>query len=381
MKYLKYLLLLLWHPFWWTQLLIPRSKSIWVFGAWYGTEYSDNSRALFEYITKFHPEIKAYWLTRNKEILTKVHNSFAFYSLKGIIIALRCRVVIISSGRSDINPYFINGAKVIQLWHGSPMKKIGLDDKYHNSKFANFIFRSFFPFLYNYNQFAVVSTGEKFNSFLSSAFNCKRILLSGYPRNDILFDNGIDSRIMEINRIYNNPLKIAYLPTFRDHDKNFNAFEKYIFQEDEWNKYLESSNSVLITNNHYAAEDSKYKKSSIKRIINFSRVSDQNLNLILKDIDILITDYSGVYFDFLLLNKPVILAAFDLTEYQQKSRELYFNYEKDIKGLKCSSWKEVLNGLKENKFELFDREYIKKFNQYIDGKSSHRLTNLIKKLA
>ena len=380
MKYLRYFFFLLWHPFWWTQLLIPRNKSIWVFGAWYGTEYSDNSRALFEYITKFHPEIKTYWLTRNKEVLKKVNNSFAFYSLKGIIISLRCGFAIISSGRSDINPYFINGAKVIQLWHGSPMKKIGFDDSYHNSKFVNFVFRYFFPFLYNYNPFAVVSTGEKFNSFLSSAFNCKRILLSGYPRNDILFGNGIDSRIKEINRIYNNPLKIAYLPTFRDHDKNFNAFEKYLFQEDEWNKYLEMSNSVLITNNHYAAEDSKYKKSSIKRIINFKRVSDQNLNLILKDIDILITDYSGVYFDFLLLNKPIILAAFDLTEYQQKSRELYFDYDQDIKGLKCSNWEEILVSLKQNQFDSFDEEYIKKYNTYLDGNNSKRLTHLIKDL-
>lgn len=380
MKLIYYLLFLTWHPFWWIQLLIPRNKKIWVFGAWYGREYSDNSRATFEHVKNFHPEIKAYWLTRNKEVLKKVENSVWSNSIKGLIISLRCKYVIISSGKSDVNRLFINGAKVIQTWHGAPMKKIGLDDKYHNNKLVNFIFRYFYPFLYNYNPFAVVSTSETFNKILASAFKCDKILLTGYPRNDILFSNKIDDKILEINNVYNKPTKIAYLPTFRDHDKNFNAFEKYSFHEDQWNKYLEASNSVLITHHHYVTEKSKVWNNSIKRIINFKRLYDQDLNLILKDIDILITDYSGVYFDFLLMNKPVILAAFDISEYLQKSRELYFDFKKDIKGTHCSNWEKVLESLKSNEFDKFDMKYIQKFNEYVDDNSSQRLTRLIKKL-
>ena len=49
-KLLKYIIYTFFIPFWWLQLLIPRNKNLWVFGAWFGEKYSDNAKVLFEYV-------------------------------------------------------------------------------------------------------------------------------------------------------------------------------------------------------------------------------------------------------------------------------------------------------------------------------------------
>ena len=374
--YMKYLLYLLWVPFWYIQLLIPRNKRLWVFGAWFGKEFSDNSKALFDYIRNNHPDIKAIWLTHSKEVCDNVNGAIKINSLKGILASLKAGVVIYSSGISDVNRFFINGAFRVQCWHGAPMKKIGMDDNFHFQPLKNKIIKLLFPFNYQLNQSVVVSTAKIFNDKLSSAFDTKNIWTTGYPRNDILFSTHTNPIIQEWNLKYQNPVKIMYLPTFRDHDKDFNPFKKYKFPKVEFEKYLADSNSILITNAHFVM-NKVFQGNTFKRIINLKRVFGQELNYILKDIDILITDYSGVYFDYLLLEKPIILAPFDLNEYKKNSRQLYFNYETEIIGSKAENWEEILNILKTRTYHKPDWDKVKKFNFYHDGSSSERLTKKI----
>ena len=373
---IRYLFYVVWIPAWWLQIFIPRKKNIWVFGSWHGKEYSDNSKLLYEHIVNNYPQINAIWLTRSKEVEQFVKGSYLICSIKGIILSLRAGVVVFSSGNTDVNRFFINGAKIIQTWHGAPMKKIGADDLYHYKPLKNSILKIFFPFVYKYNQHAVISTAKVFNEKLSTAFKTNNIWLTGYPRNDTLFSKIKSPSIERINGSYDNPRKIMYLPTFRDHNKNFQPFEKYNFDEIKWTNYLEETNSVIITKIHFAMQKS-FKGSKSNRIIHLNKIMGDDLNLILKDIDILITDYSGVFFDFLILNKPIVLACFDLDEYQKKSRDLYFDYENEIIGTKCNNWEEVLLALDQKNFIKYNKQYIKRFNNYTDNKSCERLTNKI----
>ena len=374
--FIKYLLYFLWVPFWYIQFLIPRNKRLWVFGAWFGKEFSDNSKALFDHIRINHPEIKAIWLTHSKEVCDNVDGAIRINSLKGILVSLKAGVVIYSSGISDVNRFFINGAFRVQCWHGAPMKKIGMDDNFHFQPLKNKIIKLLFPFNYQLNQSVVVSTAKIFNDKLSSAFDTKNIWTTGYPRNDIFFSTHTNPLIQEWNLKYQNPVKIMYLPTFRDHDKDFNPFKKYKFPIVEFEKYLDVSNSILITNAHFVM-NKVFQGNTFKRIINLKRAFGQELNFILKDVDILITDYSGVYFDYLLLKKPIILAPFDLNEYEKNSRQLNFNYETEIVGSKAENWEEILNILKTRNYQKPDWDKVKKFNFYHDGGSSERLTKKI----
>ncbi|MGZ2369843.1 CDP-glycerol glycerophosphotransferase family protein [Ancylomarina sp. YFZ004] len=381
-KILKYFIYTLFIPFWWLQLLLPRNKNLWVFGAWFGEKYSDNAKVLFEYVKTNRPEIKVLWLTRDKKTQEKIENCISINSLAGIYYSLRAGKVIYSSGKSDINRFFIKGAKVIQTWHGAPMKKIGLDDKLvYNSK-RNFIFKIFYPFIYGYNQDAVVSTAEIFNDKLCSAFDVKpsQILLTGYPRNDVFFNGNKHQLIKLWDKQFGNPRKIIYLPTFRGHKKEFSPFEEFNFIEEDWERYLECTNSILISKGHFVGKSVCNTKMNSERVIHLSDSMIDDLNPLLKDLDLLITDYSGAYFDFLLTGKPIILAPFDFEEYLSESRELYFDYYREIVGAKCDDWSEILSTLKNGNLHMSDNQSVRQFNSFIDGDSSKRLVEEILKL-
>lgn len=382
-KLLKYLIYTLFIPFWWIQLLIPRKKNVWVFGAWLGQKYADNAKVLFEYVSREKPEIKAIWLTENASALKQLREKgFVGYmktSCKSVYYSLLAGKVIYSSGKVDVNMFFIHGAKVINLWHGAPMKKIGLDDKY--APIGNLrmnILKYAFPFAYDYNVDNVVSTAEVFNDKLSSAFGLMpdKIILSGYPRCDIFSIEKIHPLITKWNKDFKQPRKIFYLPTFRSVSEPFQPFKSFGFEENDWSDYLAASNSILISKGHFV-DKVIGNSSSCNRIIHISDDELPELNEMLKDVDILITDFSGVYFDFLLLNKPIIMAPFDYDSYLSKSRELYFNYKDIVPEPICRSWNQILKYLVENN-ECTDnlkqqKEYKKMFNTHSISGNSKRL--------
>ena len=339
-KVLKYVAHTIFIPFWWLQLLIPRNKNCWVFGAWFGKKYSDNAKILYEFILENFPEVSAVWLTGNREIydrLKKENKKTALISsLKGIYYSLIAGKIIYSSGKSDVNRFFINGAKIVHVWHGAPIKKIGLDDNLVNNPIRNIILKYIYPFIYGYNQHAIVSTAEIFNDILCSAFDLEpdQILLTGYPRNDIFYDKDFRHPLIEKwDSYFGKPTKIIYLPTFRGFDSSFKPFRDYNFNFENWNTFLEKTNSIFITKGHFV-DESFEDDSDIERIIHLSDKAIEDVNPLLTGIDILITDYSSVYFDFLLTDKPIILSPFDFEEYISKSRELYFDYYKEIEGQK-----------------------------------------------
>ena len=241
--------------------------------------------------------------------------------------------------------------------------------------------KTVFPFVWDYNFSACVSTADIFNPFIESAFNLSssQIFTTGYPRNDVFFCNdNSSSLIKEWNVKFNSPQKIIYLPTFRDHDPKCDLLFKYGFDLDKWQKLLINRNSILIMKPHFASSMINMTKDDFDRIIVLEDDGFLDLNLLLKDIDILITDYSGAYFDFNLLNKPIILAPFDFNDYISKSRELYFNYS-DFPNSKVNTWEELYSLIDECKFkkgEIIGERY----NKYYDGNSSERLFNAINRL-
>lgn len=173
--------------------IVPKNKNIWIFGAWFGDKYADNSKYLFEYMRKNHPEIRIVWLTRNNEIINDLKSKnlevYLIYSIKSIILGLRARYsIVVQSNLVDLIPFMNNSkTKIIQLWHGIPLKKIGYDDKFtekyrKNSRLKQIIF----PFLNEDYNLIIASSLEDKNNFVSSFKNTK-VSITGYPRNDIYY--------------------------------------------------------------------------------------------------------------------------------------------------------------------------------------------------
>ncbi len=382
-------------PLYWISYIFPKDKKLWLFGAWFGEKYSDNSKYLFEYISKEHPEIKAVWLTKNPETFNLVKkkglNVCKTYSLKGIWYALRANVCVVSTSLRDINLYTTAKVKVVQLWHGIPLKKIMFDDKisFKHPGLVRKILFIFFPFLKKdiyYSDALLIATSEEVQDKLASAFKVPRfnVKVTGYPRNDVFFHKEVENSKL-VKRLKEEKRKgksiAVYMPTHRKEGKI--DIGSLLLNELEFiDRKLEEINCVLLTKFHFYHSN----KSENKDLRNIIFVNDEMINQdiypVLKMTDILITDYSSVYFDYLLLNKPIIFAPFDIEEYLKGDREFYYDYNKVTPGPKCKNWVEVLNWI--YKFienpKLYERERLKIrdiFHKYRDGESSKRVFNEI----
>ncbi len=384
-KFIKYTIML---PLYWLSCIVPKDKNTWVFGAWFGERYADNSKYLFEYVNKNYPKINTIWLTKNKivynDLKTKGYKVVLKKSLKGIYFSMRAKVFIVcQSKKEDIYP-FVNDkvSVVVQLWHGIPLKKIGYDDKIYSFCNArsqkNKIKKLFFPFLIE-SYSLLIATSEETRKIFSQAFKIEKdkVKITGYPRNDRLFTVSKEEEY----------IKIIYLPTFRK-GRGFEVdlFSTYGFNVIEINKKLKNNNAKLYIKLHPV---NKPPAHIIEQIHNSTQVefveSSEDLYENLSTFDILITDYSSVFFDYLLLDKPIIFAPFDIEAYLKHDREFYYNYEDVTPGPKARNWNQVLIHIEEaikypNKYKKERKEIRDLFHKYQDGNSSMRVFNEIIKL-
>ncbi len=392
-RFLKYTLYILFLPLWWIQVLIPRKKNIWIFGAWYGYRYSDNSKYLFEYVNNYHKEIKAVWLTRDVGVRDSIRDkggvSFLTNNINAIYYSLLAKNILVSSGKRDINFLFINGATKIQLWHGSPLKKIGLDDSYSNvnSFSQKIIMAKLFPFSYEYNYDYTLSNSQIFTNKMSSAFNLsvEQVWETGCPRNDIFYSQEMDIFNQNIRKKHANCKIVYYLPTFRNFLGAKSLFTLADFDRSKIESFLEEQNIVFVSKGHYVDNILITEKQNVdSRIIDLKDHDVSEINFMLKDADLLITDYSSAYFDFLLTERPIIFAAFDLKEYLSGSRDMYFDYESTVAGPIVKNWDELMKSLKsiwkEKRYKDLIVEKNNIYNKYHDSDNSKRVYQAIIKL-
>lgn len=370
--------------------LVPKNERLWVFGAWFGQKYCDNSRALFEYVNEKCLQIRAVWLTENKTTLDLVrgkgYEAYYTYSLAGFLISIKAKYGVISQSLKDINIFTHGRMNIIQLWHGIPLKKIVYDDNISRSKSKILsILKYIFPFIKDsYTKFMLISTSEEVSRKIASAFrvDLNNVKITGYPRNDIFFTGNkrmspLGRKLLELKRIFS-AIGI-YMPT---HRKEGNKDLFTIFPDLEWlNAKLKEQNVLLFIKMHfYHLTLVGQKNVELSNVIFICDEDiEQDIYHLLPHTDFLITDYSSVYFDYLLLNKPIIFAPFDIEDYTKTDRELYYNYDEVTPGPKASNWEQVLAYIKEIVIEGHDnykeqREQITKvFHEYKDGRSSERV--------
>lgn len=371
-NYLKYLLKIILYIIFY---LIPRNKNIWLFRG-FADKFIDNSKALFLYVNKEQPKIKAIWITSHQSTYNIV-KSLNFEcvmkrSFKGIYYSLLSKYQFYG----DYNDFVTSaGAVTINLWHGTPLKKIEFDIKkgclsvlFDNSLKSKINYAH----IYRKPNYILSSSSFISDKCLQSAFKIRKdnCLNFGYPRNDCLFDKS--QKIPNFKKKYNKCF--IYLPTWRDSNKDF--FSDANLNLLDLNDLMKEKNSLFLIKMHPAT------KLNVE-IDGFSNILllDDNVDLysILLTTDVLITDYSSVFYDYMLLDKKIIFFPFDKEEYL-KNREFYFDYEKSIPTkpiltfdeLKCELFKD---------FVLDDRyRKIKSLAwTYVDGNSSKRIVNFFLK--
>ena len=337
--YINYLTFLL-------SALIPKKKNRWVFGAWFGNRISDNPFALYKYIKENYPNIDAVWVcndivqAQNKGIIAVKRNS-----LRSIWYCLTARVSVMNQGYLDFGSYnWIHHSYKVQLWHGVPWKKIGEDTGATKNGLLHKMSHN--AFLFSSKCDLYIAPSDETRQVMKSAFliDDSHILSVGQPRNEILLDSEQckKARAKIIERIGDADKIILYMPTFRDSaSKQFSFFEI----ADKVNQVLIKYNAVILEKQHYVQiQRESFSGTSSKRIINVEEYDTQEL---LASADVLITDYSSCFFDFLLRDKPIIHFLFDYDIYKDKERGLYYESEYVVAGTIAKTSDEVLVSLDE----------------------------------
>ncbi|NLM97166.1 MAG: hypothetical protein GX175_06110, partial [Halanaerobiaceae bacterium] len=282
----------------------------------------------------------------------------------------------------------------VELWHGFPLKGLGNSSKV-NVEDLEFVSEQ-------WNSIDIIASySYLYNVVMSSSFwiNSNKFYITGMPRNDFLFNsNGkeILSDLLEIS--LENEKVIFLVPTFREsvYQNKSNKFKAWyeilgirIFQDSKLNDFLTANNMKLILKLHPFEEklflNNLDEDNNNIFILKNKLLEDKTIDLyeILNAADLLITDYSSVYFDYLLLNRPIIFIPFDFEEYRKIRGFLLEPYDLWTPGPKVFNQadleKEILKSLDNINYYQNEREYICNFiHYYKDGNASELVWNIIK---
>ncbi len=272
------------------------------------------------------------------------------------------------------------GCFYIQTWHGTPLKKLGLDmdDVFmKNEKDISSYQQGFvknvqtWDYLISQNPFSTETFRRAF------AFE-KKMLEIGYPRNDGLFHHNNETDITALKRRMGLPMDrkvILYAPTFRDDE--FSADASYKFQPRldfaQLQKEL-ADEYALIVKYHYLIMDcvdwSPYQ--------GFVYPFDQSYDIadLFLVADVLITDYSSVMFDYSLLKRPMFFYAYDLDKYRNDLRGFYFDFEAEMPGPISMDTAQLIRDIRGYRAEDYKERYeafCAKYNPWDDGNASAKI--------
>lgn len=263
-------------------------------------------------------------------------------------IKSRCWITNVSIQRGlefkDKDNFYIN------TWHGVPVKHIRNDVPSSIFKVKN-------------ENFDLLFSASNYDAEIYETAFCTtkdKISISGYPRNDTMFLSyeELKTKIRNKYGIANNKKIILYAPTFRDYEKDKFGNYKFVMPIN-CDKILKQINKdyILLIRTHGAITVNNYYNEKIIDVSCYENVED-----LLCAADILISDYSGIIFDFVLLKKPIICYFYDVEKYS-KIRGFYNNPITFFPFSKCYNDEELIsciNGMDINKEKEIDEKFIKK---------------------
>lgn len=370
---------------------IPIQTNLIIFMSW--PDKGGNSKALYNFI-KNQGDWDLKWVIHERTTYNADSQSFYKYSYKALLYLMRAKYIFNSNnGLERFNKIVKKNQKYINLWHGMPLKTIYALDKnnFQTPAKRKAMSNTLYP-----KHDIWCSTSEFYQVVLASAFqtDITYLPITGQPRNDLLFDKKSSKRLLD--SIYNTNgyhKVILYAPTYCKIRDNINVDDFRFIQIENcelniFNEFLANNGYLLFIKMHPADEDLYSNNikaySNIKFIHRFDlQKYSTDIDEILGAFDMLITDYSSIYIDFLLTNKPIIFTKANYDEYFDKRGWIFGNeYDFFCPGPKCSNYNELITSIK-TEFEkdtyYFEREKIKNlFHKYQDGKSCERIYKLIR---
>ena len=366
-----------------------------MFHTFNGQAYSDSPKAIYDYMQKnekysdfqyiwaFKEPNKYKFLENNKNTKVIKSNSKEFEKY-----LQKAKYWIFNYTVMDYQ-YPKRNQIFVQCWHGTPLKKLGYDLKntYNAMNSEEEIHRKYkldakkFKYIISPSKFA----SEKF----ISAWNLKnnnmtnKVIEKGYPRNDFLY-NFNNEDIEKFKRKLNLPENkkiILYAPTWRDdeHQAEIGYTYKTQVDFDMLQKELQDEYVILFRAHYLIANSFDFEKYN-GFVYDVSKIDDINELYIISDI--LITDYSSVFFDYANLKRPMIFYMYDFNKYKDDLRGFYLDID-ELPGEIIKTDIDLIKAIKEtNNFKYNDKykNFNEKYNYLDDGQATKRVVEEIIKL-
>jgi CDP-glycerol glycerophosphotransferase len=276
-------------------------------------------------------------------------------------------------------PYFFRkreGQLYFQTWHGSPLKRIAHDRphldffNWHHRR-QLLIARDGWDYLLSQSEFCTRSLG--------SAFRYDGPVMElGYPRNDLMLADDADEvrrRTRAALGIGEHQRVVLYAPTWRDNLRVGRVFDKVLYL-DPHEVVERLDDAVVLVRGHYNSVRAAEDVDPDNRVIDVTRYPD--IADLYVAADALVTDYSSVFFDFVLTDKPMIFLAPDLAEYRDDNRGFYLDYHETVPGPVCLTTAEVVDTLRGPDTHAERRRAFRaEFAPHDDGKAAARVIDAV----
>ncbi len=285
----------------------------------------------------------------------------------------------------------------VQLWHGFPLKGLSYMSRYLDKEKKEKYHKEWEKLD------CITSYSKTYSTLMNASYGVdgNKYIITGMPRNVLLLSSNGKIKLSEIlNLDLSGKRVIFYMPTFRKTiygqengvaDK-FNILDVDDFDYKDFDNFLRKNNILLILKYHpFHVEQAKdflaNKKVNNLYILEDNHLRDEEIDLyeVLNAADLLITDYSSIYFDYLLLDRPIIFTPLDLEEYEKNRGFLLEPYDFWAPGPKCYTYgqltEEIIKCLNDVSYYKIERETICNIvHHYKDANSSERVWDLIDNL-
>jgi hypothetical protein len=365
----------------------------WIFGADYGNSYREGSKYLLEYMLKNHPEFNCTYITRNKDVKEELDSKGIpcelNFSLRGIVKVAQAGVVFTSHTPADILfVYKKRKRRYFYLVHGQPYKiamqalnkdywkKVGKIRAGHFNVVIDNIRSKIMSFFNNGIGFSDVefmsATSEFLQPLMSNDFGGRvPVKVLGMPRSDAFFQperfenekwiEGLDGKLI-----------VSYLPTHRKYGKGDLSPIPFI-NRPEIQEWMRNNNIVLLVKQHPNMIPKLNDVNNNDVIIDITKLGIE-AQVCLYHSDVLISDYSSVWIDYLLLKRPTLFYLYD--DFNEDDSGTYFNVKDYFSEFVCYNEDELfrlLKSIKNNYNGMCPTEMlVRKFHKYVDGNTCER---------
>lgn len=362
-----------------------------VFASFNGRSYCDSPKAIYNYLINSN-EFNDYnfvWAFKNVE-----EHKFLEKNKNTKVINIKSNEFLKIIGQAKywifnfkIQDYIFpkNNQVFVQCWHGTPLKRLGCDLEHFNNAMNSIseirkryeIEASKFSYFLSPSDFAT----DKF----MTAWNIQNkdiMLQEGYPRNDFLINCTEENKKLireKLNLSNINKKIILYAPTYRDNQHTAGIGYTYETEVDfeKLRKELSDDYIILFRAHWLVAQNFDFEKYK-DFVVDVSNHDDINELYVIADM--LITDYSSVFFDYANLKRPIIFYMYDLEKYRDDIRGFYLNLD-ELPGKIIEKDDELIEEIKSmsKKFEYNEKykKFNEKFNYLDDGQASKRVVDKI----